>query len=130
MDYATLEKSNLFKQHHPTPLTQSTRQPLLDHLKINFHSSQNSPSTDHSARSRRRSRRIHLLTKNPRCSNPKLLKTASFQNQYSKLHQYPIQTASIYISNRKINNPKPLHTTSINSPYTNHQASLWLVTQN
>ena len=43
MDYATLEKSNHFKQHHPTPHTQSTRHLDAWSLKIkNVHSSQHS----------------------------------------------------------------------------------------
>ena len=44
MDYATLEKSNHFKQHHPTPHTQSTRHLDAWSLKNeNVHSSQHSP---------------------------------------------------------------------------------------
>ena len=44
MDYATLEKSNHFKQHHPTPHTQSTRHLDAWSLKNeNVHSSQHFP---------------------------------------------------------------------------------------
>ena len=44
MDYATLERSNHFKQHHPTPYTQSTRHPYGWSLEIkNIHSSQHFP---------------------------------------------------------------------------------------
>ena len=44
MNAATLEKSNHFKQHHPTPHTQSTRHfDAWSHKNKKVHSSQLSP---------------------------------------------------------------------------------------